>query len=179
MQTRGIVRTWSEEGWGVVDAPHAPGGCWVHWSHVLMTGYRQLTPGQAVEIDYEEADQDGFAYRAVRVWPAGQLPVDEASRDDRSGAYTSTLTVEYDERRGDTAVERLITVDGEQFRVHASANGGYDFDWLTGKNPGYGFGSSWSSSRSATAEELEELVRGFLAHVDPVTGYIEDEDTRQ
>jgi cold shock protein len=30
-------------------------------------GYRTLSPGDAVEFDYEEAEQDGFAFRATRV----------------------------------------------------------------------------------------------------------------
>lgn len=63
-----VVREWhSEEGWGVVDSPQTPGGCWVHFSHIQAPGYRELVPGQTVAIECEPADQDGFTYRAVTV----------------------------------------------------------------------------------------------------------------
>lgn len=30
-QTTGIVRMWNDDdGWGVIDSPHIPGGCWAH-----------------------------------------------------------------------------------------------------------------------------------------------------
>lgn len=43
MRTQGTVRFWlDEEGWGVLDSPDTPGGCWTHFSHVLTAGYRSL-----------------------------------------------------------------------------------------------------------------------------------------
>lgn len=64
------VRMWhAEEGWGVVDSPNTPGGCWVHFSHIQSPGYRELSPGQSVALEWEKADQDGFAYRATAVIP--------------------------------------------------------------------------------------------------------------
>jgi CspA family cold shock protein len=69
-RTTAIVREWrDEEGWGVLDSPETPGGCWVHFSHLDMTGYRGLDPGQAVLLDWEAPGQDGYGYRAVRVVP--------------------------------------------------------------------------------------------------------------
>ncbi|MBM7808592.1 hypothetical protein JOD57_004429 [Geodermatophilus bullaregiensis] len=62
-----------------------------------MPGYRALRPGQEVELDHEAAEQDGYAYRAVRVWPAGAEPAD-APADPPSAAYTSTLTLTVDDR---------------------------------------------------------------------------------
>lgn len=63
-----VVREWHpEEGWGVVDSPQTPGGCWVHFSHIQATRYRELAPGTTVALEFEPADQDGFAYRAVTV----------------------------------------------------------------------------------------------------------------
>src|SRR4051812_32542200 len=56
-----------DEGWGVVEGADVPGGCWVHFSAVDVPGYRTLQPGQAVVVDWEERDQDGFAYTATRV----------------------------------------------------------------------------------------------------------------
>lgn len=62
------VRTWhAEEGWGVVDSPDTPGGCWVHFSHIQSPGYRELLPGQSVALEWEKAEQDGFEYRATSV----------------------------------------------------------------------------------------------------------------
>jgi cold shock protein len=65
-----IVREWhAEEGWGVLDCPETPGGCWGHFSHIEMTGFRTLTPGQPVDLEWEAPGQDGYDYRAVRVVP--------------------------------------------------------------------------------------------------------------
>ena len=58
---------WAVDGWGVLDSADTPGGCWTHFSHIEMTGYRELHPGQVVELDWESPGQDGYEYRAVRV----------------------------------------------------------------------------------------------------------------
>lgn len=96
--TTGTVRLWHDaEGWGVVDAEQTPGGCWVHFSAVAVAGYRSLSPGQAVVLEWEAADQDGFAHRAVRTWPAGSDPVDVAP--SAGEGYASGLTFTWDEDR--------------------------------------------------------------------------------
>ena len=97
----GVVRAWfGDEGWGVLDCGRTPGGCWVHFSALAVDGYRALVPEQRVELEWEQADQDGFVYRAVRVWPAGEEPVDvmKAYGSD-SGAYASSLVITWDEDR--------------------------------------------------------------------------------
>ena len=66
-----------------------------------------------------------------------------------------------------------LGVDGKTFAVRRAAGGGTHYDWLSGPNKGYGFGSSGPSSRSA--EEHREHIRTFLAMIDPATGYIGDE----
>lgn len=69
MTTQGTVRIWlAEEGWGVIDAPQLPGGCWTHFSHLEMPGHRALKVGQKVELEWEAPGQDGYPYRAVRAW---------------------------------------------------------------------------------------------------------------
>lgn len=69
-----VVREWhSDEGWGVIDSDQTPGGCWAHFSHLEMAGYKELTAGQHVALKWEQFDQDGFTYRAVNVIPASQL----------------------------------------------------------------------------------------------------------
>jgi CspA family cold shock protein len=74
--TRATVRSFNdEEGWGVLDAPEAPGGVFVHYSDIEdddPNAYKTLNEGQRVEIDLEgplQFEQDGFRYRATRVKP--------------------------------------------------------------------------------------------------------------
>ncbi|MEO3754345.1 cold shock domain-containing protein [Streptomyces sp. B6B3] len=69
-EVEATVREWrDEEGWGVLDSPQTPGGCWTHFSHVEADGFRSLEPGQRVRLEWEAPGQDGFDYRAVRVVP--------------------------------------------------------------------------------------------------------------
>ena len=72
---RGTVRFWlTDEGWGVVDSSETPGGCFAHFSFVQMVGYRSLSEGQAVELEWERplaGDYEGYAYFAKRVVPGG------------------------------------------------------------------------------------------------------------
>jgi CspA family cold shock protein len=68
----GVVKWFDpDEGWGVIDAPQVPGGCFVHFSGIQMPGYRQLSAGQHVRFTFERPGflQDGCPYRAVAVWP--------------------------------------------------------------------------------------------------------------
>ncbi|ALE07295.1 cold-shock protein [Arthrobacter sp. ERGS1:01] len=97
MNTVGTVRFWhDDEGWGVVDSPQTPGGCWAHFSNVAVAGYRKLTPGETVHLGWEVADQDGYAFRATRVWPSDRRPVDDAPDQNPDGIYSSSLTITYD-----------------------------------------------------------------------------------
>lgn len=68
----GVVRSFDpDEGWGVIDAPEVPGGCFVHFSNIEMEGYRALAVGQRVRFTYEQPGfrQDGCPFRALVVWP--------------------------------------------------------------------------------------------------------------
>jgi len=66
----GVVKQFdADEGWGVVDSPEVPGGCFVHFSHIEASGYRVLHAGQHVRFTFERPGQDGCAYRAISVWP--------------------------------------------------------------------------------------------------------------
>jgi CspA family cold shock protein len=41
MANPGVVRTYdTDEGWGIIDGPDVPGGCWVHFSVIAMDGHR-------------------------------------------------------------------------------------------------------------------------------------------
>ncbi|WKE71646.1 cold-shock protein [Streptomyces sp. WP-1] len=66
------VREWSdEEGWGVLDSPETPGGCFGHYSDIQGSGFRTLSPGQEVDLIWEAPGfkQDGYDYRAVSIVP--------------------------------------------------------------------------------------------------------------
>ena len=66
---QGVVRQRDEEeGWGVLDSPETPGGCWAHFS--ASTGdYGSLEPGVQVVFEFERGEQDGFQFRATSVRP--------------------------------------------------------------------------------------------------------------
>jgi hypothetical protein len=68
-----------------------------------------------------------------------------------------------------------VEVDGHVFDVAASRNrpGQYHFDWVSGPNSGYGFSVGTSDGREMNNAETEAAIRGFLAQVDPKTGYLE------
>lgn len=66
-----------------------------------------------------------------------------------------------------------VEVDGELFDVSVVTPGQYQFDWVSGPNPGYGFGSATSDGSPESRAVMEESIRSFLAQVDPKTGYIE------
>ncbi|GIG92549.1 cold-shock protein [Plantactinospora endophytica] len=95
----GLVRDFdADRGWGVLDAPETPGGCWVHFSAIAAPGYRTLAPGQRVWFHAEAPGQDGFAYRATKVWSDGPAePPDREPDRDAPGAYTSYVTITYDD----------------------------------------------------------------------------------
>jgi CspA family cold shock protein len=101
MVSHGVVRAWNaDEGYGVIDSPETPGGCWAHFSSIVMDGYRSLIPGDQVAFTCEEAKQDGYEYRATQVWPAGAR-ARQASADDPAastgprGAYQSSLIIQW------------------------------------------------------------------------------------
>jgi CspA family cold shock protein len=99
MTSVGSVRTFNaDEGWGVIDGPDVPGGCWVHFSAIAMDGYRELARGQHVSFRAEPASQDGFAYRAAKVWMSmtGIEPPDQPRTQGGSAAYHSSLTLTFD-----------------------------------------------------------------------------------
>ncbi len=97
---RGVVREWhDEEGWGVLDSPVTPGGCWAHFSALAVgNGYKSAAVGDVVALEHEEGEQDGYSYRAVRFWPAGTDPVDQQPSPPGK-AYRSTLTLTFDDDR--------------------------------------------------------------------------------
>jgi cold shock protein len=99
MTSLGQVRVWHEEdGWGVIDSDATPGGCWTHYSSVLVAGYKGLQAGRAVTFTFETAEQDGYSFRAVEAWPSDQTP-DRTGHETSgpSAAYRSTMTLTFDD----------------------------------------------------------------------------------
>jgi cold shock protein len=92
MASTGSVRRFDvDEGWGVIDGPDVPGGCWVHFSAIAGVGYRQLSAGQRVSFRAEAASQDGFAFRALKVWIDEVEPAAPIREQGWSAAYHSRL----------------------------------------------------------------------------------------
>ncbi|MFE4531461.1 cold shock domain-containing protein [Streptomyces anulatus] len=58
-----------EKGWGVLDSPEIPGGCFGHYAGIQAT--RTLSAGQQVELTGAAPGfkQDGHDCRAVRIVP--------------------------------------------------------------------------------------------------------------
>lgn len=69
---------------------------------------------------------------------------------------------------------RQLEVDGEVFVVSRRTSRGrlveYDYAWLSGPNEGYGFGLS--GPLHLDEEDHAANIRGFLAEIDPETGYL-------
>ena len=86
----------ADEGWGVIDGPDVPGGCWVHFSAIAGDGYRQLSAGQRVSFHAEEASQDSFAFRAVKVWTGEVEPSATVGVQRSPGAHHGTLILTFD-----------------------------------------------------------------------------------
>ncbi|MGN9779606.1 cold-shock protein [Micromonospora sp. H33] len=98
MTVTGVVREFdSEAGWGVIDAPEVPGGCWAHFSAIAADGFRRLRPGQEVTFRFEAASQDGYRYRALMVW-TGTEPAGSTAGNRASVAYRSSLTITFEDQ---------------------------------------------------------------------------------
>ena len=63
----GTAVLWHDkEGWGAVALPVVDGEIWVHFSDLIMEGYRTLGPGQRVSVKYETPSQDGIPIEPFR-----------------------------------------------------------------------------------------------------------------
>jgi len=73
----------------------------------------------------------------------------------------------------------IVEVDGERFSVEQATTNPrqLNFTWLSGPNPGYGFGSAPHEveflETGGSRPVLEKLIRNFLRQINPATGYIE------
>jgi hypothetical protein len=64
-----------------------------------------------------------------------------------------------------------LVVDGQVFELR-DHEGGTDYDWMSGPNEGYGFGSI---ARGVPDEAHRASVRNFLDMIDPMTSYVADD----
>ena len=73
--------------------------------------------------------------------------------------------------------ESVLMVAGERFRASLRSRRGhlyeYDYTWLTGPNDGYGFTVAGPFEQSEA--EHKATIAGFLAEIDPATGYLRDD----
>ncbi|MFJ2608213.1 MULTISPECIES: cold-shock protein [unclassified Streptomyces] len=100
----GTVRSWDDEsGWGVLVSPEVPGEVWAHFSamHTTESGeFASLEAGEAVLFTWEEAEQDGYSYRASQVRRPGAQEADpqdgEGSGEGEGGGEYSSIHIELD-----------------------------------------------------------------------------------
>ncbi|MFT4083640.1 MAG: hypothetical protein QM638_13750 [Nocardioides sp.] len=94
----GEVTSWNaEEGSGSVSSESIPSPAWLHVSMLRGIRFEDIAIGRRFSFEYEELEQDGYAYRATVLWEfGGDRPSDP---DDDSGAhisYGSTLRINFD-----------------------------------------------------------------------------------
>ena len=120
---------------------------------------------------------DECASRARIRWTQSQAAVHAALVDrsaDGDGDGPPVVPAVYRGKEGwPGPVLFTLDVEGERFAIRRAGDGGTAYDWLSGPNKGYGFGSSGTPNRSM--EEHRESIRVFLAMIDPDTGYIGDD----
>lgn len=64
---QGVVKFYkADKGWGAIICPELPTDVWVHLSVIDGSGFREFAAGDVVDFDVEEAEQDGFHFRATR-----------------------------------------------------------------------------------------------------------------
>jgi cold shock protein len=106
VRSTGTVRIWyREEGWGVIDSPETPGGCWAGFGQLwndyerpeigpgevleISGGFCELFEGETVDFEWERTSapgsQDGYSFRATTVRPHDRRPPHRVIRQYRAG----------------------------------------------------------------------------------------------
>jgi cold shock protein len=106
VRSTGTVRVWyRDEGWGVIDSPDTPGGCFAGFGQLwndhavpevgpgevyeVSGGFRELFEGETVDFEWEHAaapgSQDGYSFRATTVRPHGRRPPHRVIRQYKAG----------------------------------------------------------------------------------------------
>lgn len=73
----GLVECWDDiNGLGEISVDRDGRKVWVHYAVIEPSGggdeYRTLRPGRSVELKIEQADQDGYSWRATWVRSVAQ-----------------------------------------------------------------------------------------------------------
>jgi len=100
------------------------------------------------------------------------VAVERHASDDETDSTPVPATCD-DRDDSPEAVLLSLVVDGEEFAVSRGQGGGTNYDWLSGPNKNYGFGSSAQPDRPV--EEHRSSIRTFLSMTNPKTGYIGDD----
>lgn len=73
VMSTGTVRHWyRDDGWGVLDSPDTPGGCFAHFSRIIgVSGFRELAEDETVDFDWQPSaypgSQDGYSFVGTEV----------------------------------------------------------------------------------------------------------------
>jgi CspA family cold shock protein len=79
----GVVKFFkTDKGWGAITCPELPSDVWVHFFAIEGSGFRAFAAGDVVDFDVEEAEQDGFHYRATRAVLLRHGPAPDLRRID-------------------------------------------------------------------------------------------------
>lgn len=139
MRVRGTVRKWrKKKGWGVIDSPEAPGGCWALAADIEdIEGDSVLLAGERVDLDAtaDPHGRGGCAWRATHVVPVdeeldGALDAEDQALMDAEDAVIEDgkpVTVEDFVRNanlGATPCRRSAPVGRIAFGTTASPEGG-------------------------------------------------------
>ena len=96
-----------------------------------------------------------------------------------AGERVSRSAVPADGREEGTAPAKRLRCDGETFELRPARSGGTHYTWLSGPNEGYGFTTSAVLPEAGPGRIDDEghlaNIRGFLAIIDPDTGYVADD----
>lgn len=106
--------------------------------------------------------QGGSGCDAERVAPA----------DDGDRAAVPGIAPDEEPIESEPIESELLECDGEVFALRPDELRGTHYTWVSGPNPGYGF------SMSPTQDDVDQHrahIRGFLAMIDPATGYIAED----
>ncbi|CAB4745836.1 unannotated protein [freshwater metagenome] len=140
------------------------------WSRAMREEWRALLAEHGVvpETVYLATDRGTVLARVARrrADHADDFPVDL----DTAASYVDRFEPPVPEEG-----PLVLVVDGEEFRVTRRSAGVYDYDWLTHRHGGYGFGSATNDRSAESGEGHVAAVRDFLAAVDPRTGFMRDD----
>lgn len=98
------------------------------------------------------------------------------SQTARSRLCVSERTA--DEARKAAARSRLggvtVEADNDALAMRPDGSGGTHYEWVSGRDVGYGFTASPTPS-DMSLDAHRECIRGFLAQIDSATGFIADD----